>query len=275
MFLALEQDIPLNQAVPIKQLNNHACVVKKQGQTFLLSNICPHQNVKIADCATSALTCCYHGKQFDLDGNGINTKLKLSKAPVYINGSLLFDQEVLFTFPVNLQHMVLDQYRVDQVRSTPNYIMDVFLDIDHIPFAHAGVYDRIGIVNTRDISVDLFDNGSIQLVHDSSDSQAIESDTDYNFSACWMAIYPGTMIEWQPGSLFVTVATPGYEYSNVHVFKYSDTRYSSESYDLNSEVWETAWEQDRYIAERMVSMPTCDLNSLKVHYNRWLKNAVR
>ena len=114
--------------------------------------------------------------------------------------------------------------------------MDLFLDVDHIPTVHQGVYDQIGITDFSDIKWEYYTNGSTQFVYDKQ-----------GLAAAWIAVYPYTMIEWQRGSLFVTVIEKqNTDQSNVHVFKYTD---DSDQWDLNNTVWETAWKQDREQAE--------------------------
>jgi hypothetical protein len=90
----------------------------------------------------------------------------------------------------------------------------------------------------------------------------IPDDEKYNIGACWMAVYPGTMIEWQPGALFVTVAHS----RGVEVYKYRDTRYPSSSWQINEDVWELAWSQDRALSENIVEIGHNNLDQLKQHH---------
>jgi hypothetical protein len=77
------------------------------------------------------------------------------------------------------------------------------------------------------------------------------------------------MIEWQQGALFITVATACVGGANVQVFKYSDTE---DSWQINEEVWETAWAQDKELAERIVSFGNKNLEESKQHFRNWLKS---
>lgn len=274
MFLALTQDIPVDHVIPLPQYDNRVSIANT-GTFSLLSNICPHQNSRIAKCKTDHLQCPYHGLKFNLSGAGVDNTYSLEKWAVYQNQSILFDQHVSCTFPVDTQYMSLVEHRQDIVKSSPSTIMDVFLDIDHISVAHAGVYDQIGITDVSEITWSTFENGSIQFVPAQENTEMIHADRQYNISACWMAVYPGTMIEWQPGALFVTVAHSIDENtSKVQVYKYKDTRYWVEAWELNDRVWETAWAQDRELAESIVYPAMENLDDLKQHYRVWMQDAV-
>jgi phenylpropionate dioxygenase-like ring-hydroxylating dioxygenase large terminal subunit len=274
MFLALTQDIPVDNIVPLLQYDNRVSVANN-GTFALMSNICPHQNSRIAKCATDHLQCPYHGLKFDINGTGIDNQYSLEKWQIYKNQTMLFDQHVSCTFPVDTQYMTLAEHRQDIVRANASTIMDVFLDIDHISVAHKGVYDKIGITDVDEITWSTFENGSIQFVAAQENVEMVPADRQYNISACWMAVYPGTMIEWQPGALFVTVAHGIDENtSRVQVYKYKDNRYWEEAWELNSQVWETAWAQDRGLAEAIVYPSEHNLDPLKKHYRTWMQDAV-
>ena len=274
MFLALTQDIPIDNIVPLAQYDKRVCVVNN-GEFALMSNICPHQNSRIAKCATDHLQCPYHGLKFDINGTGIDNQYALEKWQIYRNQTILFDQHVSCIFPVDTQYMTLMEHRQDIVKANVSTIMDVFLDIDHISVAHKGVYDKIGITNVNEITWSTFENGSIQFVPAQEHIDMVPSDRQYNISACWMAVYPGTMIEWQPGALFVTVVHSVDETtSQVQVYKYKDNRYWEEAWELNSDVWETAWAQDRDLAEMIAYSSENNLDPLKKHYRSWMQDAM-
>jgi phenylpropionate dioxygenase-like ring-hydroxylating dioxygenase large terminal subunit len=262
MFLGLKQDFKENCAVPIAQLNNNWLVVNHCNYFYLLSNVCPHQNSRISECQTSELTCPYHGMQFDLLGSGIGNKFVLTKNSCYNNGNMLFDRDVPYNFPVPTDHFELVEHRQDKVSASVEVIMDVFLDIDHIPIAHKNVYDRVGITDIKQLIYKTFDGGSIQFVPAQTNSHMIAEHQKLKFGACWMALYPGTMIEWQPGALFVTVATA----NGVQVYKYCDTRYPISSWKINEDVWELAWSQDKSLSKNIVEIGQNNLNQLQQHH---------
>jgi phenylpropionate dioxygenase-like ring-hydroxylating dioxygenase large terminal subunit len=273
MFLALKQDIPLDHVVPLTQYR-HTMSVANTGEFHLISNVCPHQNSRIAQCATTKLECPYHGLQFNCHGLGVGNDNFLDRWECYTNQTMLFDQYVDCVFPVSTKHMELKEHREDIVNALPEIIMDVFLDVEHIPVAHKGVYDAIGITNVSDLQWSLFSNGSIQVVPTQDNSHIIEDDQKYNLGAAWMAIYPGTMIEWQPGALFITIAQSHIQGSCVQVYKYQDTRYSDSRWAVNQQVWELAWAQDKQLSELIVSVPHQNLDDLKQHHRVWMQDAV-
>jgi phenylpropionate dioxygenase-like ring-hydroxylating dioxygenase large terminal subunit len=273
MFLALTQDLDNNTVKPLAQYNKNLCL-SRTDQYRLISNICPHQNSRIACDVTDRLQCPYHALEYTLQGQGIEHKFKLHSRSCYQNQTMLFEQPVDCVFPIDTQYMQLMQQREDIVQAIPNVIMDVFLDVEHIPVAHPGVYDKIGITSVEKLHWNLFSNGSLQVVPVQDNQYIHEDDLKYNMSACWMAVYPGTMIEWQPGALFVTVALPDPQGSRVQVYKYRDTRYSMLDWSNNSIVWETAWEQDRALAKNIVAPATENLDELKQHHRDWMHNAL-
>jgi hypothetical protein len=149
--------------------------------------------------------------------------------------------------------MVLVESRIDKVKANYKNIMDLFLDVDHIQTVHQGVYDLIGITNT-DVQWKYYDNGSVQTVAQ---------------GASWIAVYPYTMIEWQAGSLFITVAVPDGENSNVNVFKYRDIN-NTDNWKLNEYVWEKAWAQDKQQAELITEFAQSNLEPQKIHFREFL-----
>jgi hypothetical protein len=203
--------------------------------------------------------------QFDLLGLGIGNELVLQKQSCHGDSTMLFDQPVVYNFPIPTEHFELVEHRRDIVDASIETIMDVFLDIVHIPVAHAGVYGRIGITDISRLVYEIFDGGSVQFVPPQSNSHMIAQDQDLNLGACWMALYPGTMIEWQPGALFVTVATD----NGVQVYKYRDIRYPTSSWHINEDVWELAWSQDRALSENIVEIGHNNLDQLKQHHRSY------
>lgn len=275
MFLGLAQDFDNNFATPLECFNNERSLVKVDGKFHLISNICPHQQSKISKCATEHLQCPYHGLQFDLTGHGVDNSYVLEQSTVYQYGPLLLSTPLNYDFPVDLGSMQLAEHRTDIVNAPVEVVMDVFLDIDHIPHAHAGVYNQIAISSVDHLTYTTFDQGSIQLVPADDTGHMHQDDVNYNFGACWIALYPGTMIEWQPGALFVTVAhSLSSSACAVEVYKYKDTKYWLEAWSLNEKVWEEAWHQDKELSENIVRLSVENLDSLKQHHRNWINNAV-
>lgn len=273
MFLGLSQDFSADFIYPLPQFNNRRMIVNKT-QFGMLSNICPHQNAMIVKRPVSELQCPYHGLHFDCKGYGINNSYQLQEWPVYQSQTILFDRPIE-KFPIDTSYMRLQEYRIDSVPACVNVILDVFIDIDHIPVAHPGVYDKVGIQNIDKLTWTTFSYGSLQWVPAQNDNHMIDQDKIYNLGAVWMAVYPGTMIEWQPGAMFVTVAIADDKSSKVCVFKYKDRRYDESSWQLNNHIWETAWAQDRVLAECIDSLASQNLDALKLHHRDWLNHVLQ
>jgi phenylpropionate dioxygenase-like ring-hydroxylating dioxygenase large terminal subunit len=264
MFLAHKSSITELSYKVLDQYQKKKVLVNDNGVYKLVSNICTHQQslLSITD-GKGARVCPYHNWSFKLDGTPLtsgrteyyckNTE-NLKTEPVYEWNGLLFDSLVEFDIDVNLNNLVLLESRVDVVNASPNIIMDLFLDVDHIQTIHAGVYDLIDIHNT-DVEWKYYNNGSVQTVKE---------------GARWIAVYPNTMIEWQRGSMFITVAIPSGEYSNVYVFKYMDKNYVDD-WKLNESVWETAWSQDKNQAELLIEFSQQNLEQQKIHFRDFLK----
>jgi len=267
MFLTHKNSLTDNEFEVLSQYNNEY-ILLNGSQWELISNICPHQRSLISVKSGSGNRVCpYHNWSFTASGLPLTSgrtehycknQNPLQTLPAYVWNSLVFSHPVDFEVPVDFSNLTLMEKRIDVVKSSNINIMDLFLDVDHIPTLHAGVYDKIGITDFSDIKWKYYNNGSTQLVYDKN-----------GLSAAWIAVYPYTMIEWQRGSLFVTVAIENQnkEHSNVHVFKYTS---GNENWSLNNSVWETAWFQDRTQAELINKVNFENLEIQKLHYRNYL-----
>jgi phenylpropionate dioxygenase-like ring-hydroxylating dioxygenase large terminal subunit len=265
MFLAHKSSIPELSYKVLDQYQKRKVLVNDNGVYKLISNICTHQQslLSVTD-GKGTRVCPYHNWSFKIDGTPLtsgrtehyckNTE-HLKTEPVYEWNGLLFDNKVEFDIDVDLTNTVLVESRIDYVKATPNNILDLFLDVDHIQTIHSGVYDLIDIHNT-DVEWKYYTNGSIQTVKE---------------GARWIAVYPNTMIEWQKGSMFITVAIPSGEHSNVYVFKYLDKDYVDD-WKLNESVWEKAWSQDKNQAELLTEFAQRNLEQQKIHFRDFLKS---
>jgi phenylpropionate dioxygenase-like ring-hydroxylating dioxygenase large terminal subunit len=264
MFLSHKSSISSNSFLVLDQYDKKKVLINHH-EYKLVSNICPHQNSLISEKNGSGNRVCpYHNWSFDLDGIPITSgrterycknTVPLDSQPVFEWNSLLFDTPVNYDISVDFSNMQLVEQRVDTVNSNYKNIMDLFLDVDHIQSVHAGVYDLVDITNT-DVTWKYYSNGSIQQVDQ---------------GAFWIAVYPYTMVEWQKGSMFITVAKPYGDKSTVHVFKYHDNN-SSTSWKLNEFVWETAWSQDKHQAELINKFSDRNLENQKIHFREFLKS---
>ena len=262
MFLIHKASATPNYYQVLNQFNREKVLVNSDG-VRLVSNICPHQQSLISTTnGTGNRVCPYHNWSFTLEGQPITSgrteyycknSNPLESSEVYEWNSLLFTTPVDFAITHKFNNMILMENRIDVVKADYRNVMDLFLDIDHIQTVHAGVYDMIGITNT-DVKWNYYKNGSVQSV-----SQGAE----------WISLYPHTMIEWQQGSLFITVALPNADTTNVHVFKYMDSD-SSAMWKLNEYVWETAWSQDKNQAELLTEFAQRNLEQPKIHFRDFL-----
>lgn len=264
MFLSHKASISPNSYQVLEQFNKEKVLINSDG-VRLVSNICPHQQSLISSKnGVGNRVCPYHNWSFTLEGypltSGRTEKYCKNSQPldtdrVHEWNSLLFTTQVDFDITHKFDNMVLMENRIDVVKANYKNVMDLFLDVNHIQTVHSGIYDMIGITDTE-VEWKYYKNGSTQHVRQ---------------GAVWMAVYPYTMIEWQQGSLFVTVAMPDGNNSNVHVFKYMD-KASSDTWKLNEHVWETAWAQDKKQAELINGFALHNLEQSKLHYRDFLKS---
>lgn len=275
MFLGHTNDVPLNGYILLSQFRNKEVLVNNSGEFKRVSNICPHQQSLISTkSGFGARVCGFHGWSFELGGGALGSETScknnsmLETKPVYVWNNLIFSEPIELSYNLNLQHMELVETRIDAVDCDQRNVMDLFLDVEHIPIVHKGVYDKIGLPNINEVQWDFFSKGSLQIVNRNStlfDEHLIESERTQG--AIWLAVYPNTMIEWQPGSLFITVSLGE---NKVLVYKYKDTRYSNQSFEINNDIWETAWEQDKRQCELLTEFTNLNLCEAKQHYRMFL-----
>jgi len=266
MFLGHISDLHPGQAKSIEVLENKKILINENGTYKLGSNICPHQNSRIISGTQIELRCQYHGWSWNMDGtpkdsgaSSMCNEQRLHTKPIYEYNGLIFEERLDFSMlkDLNFENLRLDEFRVDTVDADPKISMDIFLDVDHIPIVHNGVYDLLGIEGKADVSWKYSDWGSMQTVIDEAGKVI----------ARWIAIYPYTMIEWQDGALFVTRS---FTNTKMAVWKYRDITATDENYLTNSLMWENAFSQDKHQAEQMVRFPSTNLEEAKLHYRNWL-----
>lgn len=270
MLLSLVNDLKPGEARPLVQYQNKKFLLNNNGSYKIGDNVCPHQSSRIISERTDHLVCQYHAWSWDSNGNPTgagSTRLcnnrRLSMIDAFEHQGLIFNKTIeLPQFPISFEHFELKEHRVDRVQvSNPMQVMNVFLDVDHIPVVHHRVYESMGVIGEPDVEWEYFKNGSMQKVYHSQDPSR-------PLIFMWLAIYPYTMIEWQPGSLFITDCFSNDNgHTDVVVYKYQE--YFSENYELNQSVWETAWKQDRFQAEQMVSVNSAMFEEQKLHYLKW------
>lgn len=255
MFLSHSQEIKEKCWKVIEQFGKTTTLFNDGGEYRLQNNICPHQGSRIRTGTGTGLTpvCPYHAWSWNKDGAplgsgtvGHSTGSSSCKNTHTLSTTDAFTWSgFLFSKPIPLDLNIagdyeLVEYRQDHIKASYIPIMDLFLDIDHIPVVHPKLYDIIDVPDVKQIDWDTWSGGSVQYVYDKNN----------NHGAVWLAMYPYTMLEWQPGAVFIMVNEPVSDTETVsHVFKYRDHSYSEESWSINEQVWETAWQQDRAQAE--------------------------
>lgn len=289
MFLAHRSELKKNEFKPLQQFDKK-CVLVNSDVPVVQSNVCPHQKSLISlSTGSGTRVCPFHGLAFDVNGRMIETSRSKKLCPHnnnLTNSDVFVWKDLFFTKNISLKELdfvdfsnfVLEEQRVDRVNSNYKNIMDLFLDVDHIPLVHSGLYQQIGFSDADTVDWFFYDFGSLQLVKNNTpnlefNNTLLPTDANNPYGAAWLSVYPGTMIEWQPGALFITVATPSVNnYSDVHVFKYRDTRYNDKNWMINSEVWETAWSQDKTQSELIAEFNQDNLEEYKKHFRNWLND---
>lgn len=279
MFLAHVSDIAHNLVQPLIQFDMKKSLVHNN-EFKIINNVCPHQGSLIITEMTDRVSCRYHGWSWNTHGEPVNSGTTRVcnnftlpiKSTVEIHSLIFTDMiDLSEIHDIDLSFMTLQETRIDSVNTDFRNLIDVFLDVDHIPVVHKTVYDDLGI--GTEVSWKYYDWGSIQLVEKSTEYSKEFQNTltgmpVQQLAAFWIAVYPYTTIEWQPGAMFVNVCVPKEDHVDVCVFKYQDSRYNNTNWKINSEVWETAWQQDREQAEAIVNRSIFEphLEPSKIHF---------
>jgi phenylpropionate dioxygenase-like ring-hydroxylating dioxygenase large terminal subunit len=277
VFLAHINDVPTGVKKPLPQLGNLQTLANNEGQYVLANNICPHQRSRIVSKEQTEFKCQYHGWSWNNDGSPKDAgttsacnNARLVLKPTFKTNGLVFKDTIEDTAVLNkidFTKMVKVSERIDHIKADYRHIMDVFLDVDHIPVLHPGVYDQIDVPGVPTVKWTYYDWGSIQEI----------LLPDNTVRAVWAAVYPYTMIEWQPGALFVTVAKPNGDSTDVSVLTYQEPDCDPALQKLNANIFDTAWQQDCQQAESMVeyALDGPYLDESKRHFRNWLNNEIR
>jgi hypothetical protein len=275
MFLGHKSELISGEWKVLPQFNNTKVLLNSNGHFVLQDNICPHQGSRIRQGKGTGLPVCpYHGWSWDGAGNArgsgtvghssgtsqCENTSTLSTNKAYDWCGFLFDEPISVELDISANYQLVE-YRQDHIKASFVPVMDLFLDIDHIPVVHLKVYDQIDIPNVKDVRWETWAGGSAQIVTSNK--------------ALWLALYPDTMFEWQPGAVFVMVNEPSGSNTTIsHVFKYRDMDSSDALWKTNEDVWETAWQQDRAQAELLEpgwnSVPERNLDVEKRAFRSWL-----
>lgn len=255
MFLGHQTELQNGQWKVLSQSGSVSTLINDNGTQQLQHNICPHQGSRIRTGTGTGLNavCPYHAWSWNKDGAplssgtvghstgsvGCKNTHMLSTTDAFTWSEFLFSKPIPLDFDIAGNYNLVE-YRQDHIKANYVPIMDLFLDIDHIPVVHPKLYDIIDVPDVKQIDWDTWDGGSVQYVYDKNNEHG----------AVWLAMYPYTMLEWQPGAVFIMVNQPVSDTETIsHVFKYRDHSYSEEIWNINEQVWETAWQQDRAQSE--------------------------
>ncbi len=291
MFLSHVTDLKNNHWRVYPQLPNWT-LTKQNNEHSLVSNVCLHQGSRLrGEFGQGERTCPFHGWKYTIDGQPASSGNTitcvnagpLSKKPVCIEKNFVFDSPVglkELDF-INTTNLELVENRIDTVKAHWQQIINLFLDVDHIPVVHPGVYQEISAPNVNELEWYYQENSSIQLVpripiENEFNSTLLPEDLNCKYSAAWTTVYPYSMLEWQPGAWFITVCAPvDSNTTKVNVYKHRDTRYSNLNWEINERVWETAWKQDRDQAEQLTTLdiPRSNLEAQKLHFLDWLERS--
>ena len=282
MFIRHANDLKNNEYVPIG--DSRKIIACSNDNYQLVSNVCPHQKSLISTSkGRGSRVCPYHGWSFNILGEPLGNGRTSCKNEQPLDSKKLYEwNNLLFTDPIDcvkfadFSMLELVEHRTDIVASNAITIMDIFLDVDHIPIVHRGVYDQIGLTNVTEVEWKYYEWGSLQLVPRNTDyreefeATLLAEDRNNPYGAAWLAVYPGTMIEWQPGAVFITVTeTTVDRHTPVQVYKYRDTRYNDQNWTLNNQIWELAWSQDRHQASLITEVNSDNLEEQKQHFRQW------
>lgn len=265
MFLGHQNDIKDNHWNVLPQTNNTTTLLNDNGTYKLQDNICHHQGSRLREGTGAGLNviCPYHAWSWDSKGSPLGSGTvghsrgseqcvnvhNLNTKPVYNWSGFLFDEMVPLDDVDISGNYKLMEYRRDIVKSNFVPIMDVFLDIDHIPIVHPNLYAAIDVPSAKDIVWKSWAGGSMQYVpvteKDNSSWAKLAANKKIPYGALWIAQYPHTQFEWQPGAVFIQVSEPrGVDETVCHIFKYRDYNFNDETWEINETIWETAWLQD-------------------------------
>ena len=248
MFLGHINDLKDGEWKVYPQLKGWA-LHNTAGKYSLSSNICPHQGSYLNDTSGKNVRFCpYHGWSFKVTGEPMgsgttackNTEHLQIKEVFIWNGFIFSEEHDLPSTAISTKHLILAETRVDTVNADWTSVLDLFLDVDHIPVVHPRVYSQL---TPTELVWDIKTNTSTQLVPTDKEfsndytQSFLPEDKDLEYGAGWFTVYPYSMLEWQPGAWFITVCRPKGDTTEVTVYKYRDTRYSNENWELNQKIW--------------------------------------
>ena len=204
-----------------------------------LTNVCTHRgNILVFEPGKSKkLTCCYHGRAFDLDGsfksmpefdqtkNFPSENDDLHSFPIEEWGPFLFAgmnpefefKSVLDVMDERIGFLPLDQFSFD-ANLSKDYLVnchwalycDNYLEGFHIPFVHEGLNKVLDYSNYKTV---LYDHCNLQIGFSDESNEVFDFPKDHidygkNIAAYYYWLFPNMMFNFYPWGLSINVVKP-------------------------------------------------------------------
>ena len=210
-----------------------------KSKVHCLTNVCTHRGniVALGPGKSKKLTCCYHGRAFDLDGsfksmpefdqtkNFPSENDNLNSFPIEEWGPFLFAglnpafefKSVLDVMNERIGFLPLDQFLFD-ANLSKDYLVschwalycDNYLEGFHIPFVHEGLNKVLDYSNYKTI---LYDHCNLQIGFSDESNEVFNFPTDHidygkNIAAYYYWVFPNMMFNFYPWGLSINIVKP-------------------------------------------------------------------
>ena len=204
-----------------------------------LTNVCTHRGniVAMGPGKSKKLTCCYHGRTFELDGsfrsmpefeetkNFPTENDNLHSFPVEKWGPLIFAglnpsfdfKNVLNIMNERIGFLPLDQFSLDSNLSK-DYLVhchwalycDNYLEGFHIPFVHDGLNKVLDYSNYK---TELYEHCNLQIGFSDESNEVFNFPKDHmdygsNIAAYYFWVFPNMMFNFYPWGLSINIVKP-------------------------------------------------------------------
>ena len=210
-----------------------------KSKVHCLTNVCTHRGniIALGPGKSKKLTCCYHGRAFDLDGsfksmpefdqtkNFPSENDNLYSFPIVEWGPFLFAgmnpafefKRVLDIMNERIAFLPLDQFSFDDNLSK-DYLVnchwalycDNYLEGFHIPFVHEGLNKVLDYSNYKTV---LYDHCNLQIGFSDESNEVFNFPKDHidygkNVAAYYYWLYPNIMLNFYPWGLSINIVKP-------------------------------------------------------------------
>ena len=210
-----------------------------ESKVHCLTNVCTHRGniIALGPGKSKKLTCCYHGRAFDLKGNFKSmpefegTKNfpskndNLHRFPIEKWGSFLFAglnpsfeiKNVLNVINERVEFLPLDQFTYEPNLSK-DYLVnchwalycDNYLEGFHIPFVHEGLNKVLDYSNYETV---LYDHCNLQIGFSDESNEIFTFPKDHidygkNIAAYYYWVFPNMMFNFYPWGLSINIVKP-------------------------------------------------------------------